>query len=124
MNNVNFNVMLKNLTYGLIWFVLSLLLALLLKNKVNLLMSDILFIEGILLLTITILSSVSGDPIGLGIQSYQLKHPNDVHERNYNILPCEKGNLNIVLKKSILFSTTTIPLLTGGILTVAMNYLI
>lgn len=122
MNTFKLKSITKTLSYGLMWLGISLFVALIIKNTLNFSMSDVLFLEGLGLLIITGLSSVSGDPIGLGLQSYQLKHPFDIEEKNYDINPNEKGNLNIVLKKSVLFSTTAAPLFIGGILTILTNY--
>lgn len=124
MKNKDFKVFLKDIIYGTLWFTLSFFVALGIKNAVSYSLADILFIEGILLALIGTLSGTSGDPIGLGIQSLELKHPDDVEEINYEITPEERGNMSATLKKDLLFSTTTAPLIIGGILAVLINFII
>lgn len=124
MKNKDLKVFLKDIVYGTLWFTLSFFVALGLKDAVNFSLADILFIEGLVLALIGTLSGISGDPIGLGIQSLELKHPDDVEEINYEITPEERGNMSTTIKKDLLFSTTTAPLVIGGMLAVLINFII
>lgn len=124
MNKNELKVFLKDFNFGALWFGILVILALIIKNVGNYSFADIIFFEGLILAVSGTLSSMSGDPLGLGIQSLGIKHPHDVTETNYEITAEEKGNLALVLKKDLLFGTTTAPLVIGGLMAILFNFML
>lgn len=70
MNKQLVSSLLKTLLFGFIWSVIGLILALVFIKTKDYILKDVLFVEGIVLISISILSSIGGNPTGLSMQSY------------------------------------------------------
>ena len=81
---------------------------------------DILFIEGIVLIAISILSSIGGNPTGLSMQG--INNPTLASYANLEITRSEREKNP--MKQTVSFAFSSISLILGGLLLILLNCLI
>ncbi|MGL5351750.1 MAG: hypothetical protein ACRDA5_00345 [Clostridium sp.] len=111
--------LIKTTLFGILWFILGFILALILVNSIKHNLKDILFIEGILLIAISVLSALGGNSNGLSINSIGSSYASVTASTNLEITRKER-KINPI-KQTLLFSLSSLSLIIGGVLLILFN---
>ncbi|MGL5086168.1 MAG: hypothetical protein ACRC68_10725 [Clostridium sp.] len=114
--------LIKIVVFGLFWSVIGFLLASLLVNRTSYNLKDILFIEGILLVAISVLSSLGDNSTGLSLNGMGMNNPSLKASVNLEITRKER-EINPI-KQTLLFGLSSLSLIIGGLLLILLNFVI
>ena len=113
----------KSLVWGLIWLIIASIVGFILtKFMTSRSFQDILFIEGLVLIFAGIFASNSGDPRGVSMQGLGQNNAQYINNANLEVARMEKEKVHI--KTDIKFALSTFSLVIGGILSVALTFII
>ncbi|WP_066894515.1 hypothetical protein [Clostridium nigeriense] len=113
----------KSLVWGLIWLIIASIVGFILtKFMTSRSFQDILFIEGLVLIFAGIFASISGDPRGVSMQGLGQNNAQYINNANLEVARMEKEKVHI--KTDIKFALSTFSLVIGGILSVALTFII
>ena len=88
MNKNLVSTLFKSILFGIVWASIAFVLAIILVKLKHYNLKDILFIEGIVLIAISILSSIGGNPTGLSMQG--INNPTLTSYANLEITKAER----------------------------------
>ena len=120
MNKNLVSILFKSILFGIVWASIAFVLALILVNIKKYNLKDILFIEGIVLIAISILSSIGGNPTGLSMQG--INNPTLTSYANLEITKAEREKNP--MKQTVSFALSSISLILGGLLLILLNCII
>ncbi len=113
----------KSLVWGLVWLIIASIVGFILtKFMTSRSFQDILFIEGLVLIFAGIFASISGDPRGVSMQGLGQNNAQYINNANLEVARMEKEKVHI--KTDIKFALSTFSLVIGGILSVALTFII
>ena len=114
--------LLKCIIWGLIWASVLFVIALAITKYLDYNFNDVLFIEGILLIILGVLSSVGGNPMGLSLQSLGQNNAQYVSNSNLEISKMEKSKNN--LKTTISTTLSMVSFIVGGGIVILISFII
>lgn len=120
MNKNLVSTLFKTLLFGIAWTIIGLIVAVIFVKIKQYNLKDVLFIEGIVLITISILSSIGGNPTGLSMQSFG--NPSLSAFSNLEITKREKERNP--MKQTLSLGFSTVSLIFGGLILIAINFII
>ncbi|SDP48904.1 hypothetical protein [Clostridium gasigenes] len=120
MNKNLVSTLFKSLLFGIVWASIAFVLAIILVKLKHYNLKDILFIEGILLIAISILSSIGGNPTGLSMQG--ISNPTLTSYTNLETTRSEREKNPI--KQTVSFALSSIALILGGLLLILLNFIV
>ena len=112
----------KYILLGFLWAIIGSLLAFGIKSFTSYTLKDSLFLEGLILVTMAVLSSVSGPSSGGAFRSVSHSNPEYVMSGNIQVTEKESGLINIRSNIKMIFNTIVVAL--GGIFCIIMNFMI
>lgn len=110
----------KTLISGIVWTVIGLIVAIIFVKTKQYILKDVLFIEGIVLITISILSSIGGNPSGLSMQNFG--NPSLSTFSNLEVTKRERERNP--MKQTLSLGFSTVSLIFGGLILIALNFII
>lgn len=113
----------KCVIFGVIWAIILFGVALVITNFKGYELKNILFIEGIIFVMIGILSSIGGNPMGLSMQGLGQSNAQYIANGNLEVAKMEKDKTKSV-KTTVSIGLSTVSLVIGGILVIALNFII
>lgn len=124
MSKNQMKLLLKVFIGGSIWCVIAIIIGIEIRNKFDYNLNDVIFVEGILLIIIGLLSSIGGNPSGLSFQ--ELGNLNAQYASNFNleITRKEREKVKNTLKTTISIGCSTMTLVIGGIFSIITNVFI
>lgn len=121
MDNSIFKRLLKCGLFGLLWFIILVILALLIVNFKKYNFNHVLFIEGMILVVIGVLSSLGGNPMGLSLQS--LGQMNSQYVANANLEVSKREKRKTSLKTTLSISLSMAAFVIGGLISLLASFI-
>lgn len=116
------NKILKVGCFGVIWSAVALLIATVLQKNIAFNFKDIMFVEGMLMVVIATLASISGNSLGISLQGLGNNNAQYMANANLEITKREKELTKSIVKSNVKFGVSSICLLIGGIITLLLNF--
>lgn len=113
----------KCVIFGIIWGIVLFGVALIITNFKDYELRDVLFVEGIIFVVGGVLSSIGGNPIGLSMQGLGQNNAQYIANANLEVSKMEKDKTNNI-KTTISAGLSTVSLIIGGLLVIAINFII
>lgn len=107
--------------FGLLWFIILVILALLIVNFKKYNFNDVLFVEGMILVVIGVLSSLGGNPMGLSLQS--LGQMNSQYVANANLEVSKREKSRASLKTTLSISLSMAAFVIGGLISILASFI-
>ncbi|MGL4450557.1 MAG: hypothetical protein ACRCTZ_05125 [Sarcina sp.] len=117
-----FKAMAKCTLLGFLWAVIGSLLAFGIESFTSYTLKDILFVEGLVLLGMAILSSVTGPSMGVEVSG--LSQDNAQYMMTANLETIKKEREISYVKNDIKMCFSTLAFALGGIFCIIMNFMI
>lgn len=124
MNKNQMKLLLKVFIGGCIWCVIAIGIGIEIRIKFGYNLNDVIFVEGILLIIIGLLSSMGGNPSGLYFQGLGNLNAQYVSNLNIEITKKEREKAKNMLKTTISIGCSTMTLVIGGIFSIIINIFI
>ena len=112
----------KTLLFGIAWAVIAFIIAIILVKSKQYNLKDVLFIEGIILIAISILSAIGGNSTGLSLQGFGTNNASLTSYANLEITKREREKNP--MKQTLSFGLNSFSLICGGVLLIILNYII
>lgn len=112
----------KTLLFGIAWAVIAFIIAIILVKSKKYNLKDVLFIEGIILIAISILSAIGGNSTGLSLQGFGTNNASLTSYANLEITKREREKNP--MKQTLSFGLSSFSLICGGVLLIILNYII
>ena len=109
--------------FGIIWVIVLFGVALIITNFKDYELRDVLFVEGIIFVVGGVLSSIGGNPMGLSMQGLGQNNAQYIANANLEVSKMEKDKTNNI-KTTISAGLSTVSLIIGGLLVIAINFII
>ena len=109
--------------FGIIWGIVLFGVALIITNFKDYELRDVLFVEGIIFVVGGVLSSIGGNPMGLSMQGLGQNNAQYIANANLEVSKMEKDKTNNI-KTTISAGLSTVSLIIGGLLVIAINFII
>lgn len=123
MNKILLKSLGKCILWGIIWTIILFIIGNILVNLKGFLLKDVVFIEGIIFIMLGVFACISGNPMGLSLQS--LGQNNTQYNTNANLEVSKIENTNKSnFKNTISISINTVSLILAGIACIIINYII
>lgn len=113
----------KCVIFGIIWGIVLFGVALIITNFKDYELRDVLFVEGIIFVGGGVLSSIGGNPMGLSMQGLGQNNAQYIANANLEVSKMEKDKTNNI-KTTISAGLSTVSLIIGGLLVIAINFII
>ena len=113
----------KCVSFGIIWGIVLFGVALIITNFKDYELRDVLFVEGIIFVIGGVLSSIGGNPMGLSMQGLGQNNAQYIANANLEVSKMEKDKTNNI-KTTISAGLSTVSLIIGGLLVIAINFII
>lgn len=113
----------KCVIFGIIWGIVLFGVALIITNFKDYELRDVLFVEGIIFVVGGVLSSIGGNPMGLSMQGLGENNAQYIANANLEVSKMEKDKTNNI-KTTISAGLSTVSLIIGGLLVIAINFII
>ena len=113
----------KCVIFGIIWGIVLFGVALIITNFKDYELRDVLFVEGIIFVVGGVLSSIGGNPMGLSMQGLGQNNAQYITNANLEVSKMEKDKTNNI-KTTISAGLSTVSLIIGGLLVIAINFII
>ena len=113
----------KCVIFGIIWGIVLFGVALIITNFKDYELRDVLFVEGIIFVVGGVLSSIGGNPMGLSMQGLVQNNAQYIANANLEVSKMEKDKTNNI-KTTISAGLSTVSLIIGGLLVIAINFII
>ena len=113
----------KCVIFGIIWGIVLFWVALIITNFKDYELRDVLFVEGIIFVVGGVLSSIGGNPMGLSMQGLGQNNAQYIANANLEVSKMEKDKTNNI-KTTISAGLSTVSLIIGGLLVIAINFII
>lgn len=113
----------KCVIFGIIWGIVLFGVALIITNFKYYELRDVLFVEGIIFVVGGVLSSIGGNPMGLSMQGLGQNNAQYIANANLEVSKMEKDKTNNI-KTTISAGLSTVSLIIGGLLVIAINFII
>ena len=113
----------KCVIFGIIWGIVLFGVALIITNFKDYELRDVLFVEGIIFVVGGVLSSIGGNPMGLSMQGLGQNNAQYIANANLEVSKKEKDKTNNI-KTTISAVLSTVSLIIGGLLVIAINFII
>ena len=113
----------KCVIFGIIWGIVLFGIALIITNFKDYELRDVLFVEGIIFVVGGVLSSIGGNPMGLSMQGLGQNNAQYIANANLEVSKMEKDKTNNI-KTTISAGLSTVSLIIGGLLVIAINFII
>ena len=113
----------KCVIFGIIWGIVLFGVALIITNFKDYELRDVLFVEGIIFVVGGVLSSIGGNPMGLSMQGLGQSNAQYIANANLEVSKMEKDKTNNI-KTTISAGLSTVSLIIGGLLVIAINFII
>lgn len=113
----------KCVIFGIIWGIVLFGFALIITNFKDYELRDVLFVEGIIFVIGGVLSSIGGNPMGLSMQGLGQNNAQYIANANLEVSKMEKDKTNNI-KTTISAGLSTVSLIIGGLLVIAINFII
>ena len=113
----------KCVIFGIIWGIVLFGVALIITNFKDYELRDVLFVEGIIFVVGGVLSSIGGNPMGLSMQGLGQNNAQYIANANLEVSKMEKDKTNNI-KTTISAGLSTVSLIIGGRLVIAINFII
>ena len=113
----------KCVIFGIIWGIVLFGVALIITNFKDYELRDVLFVEGIIFVVGGVLSSIGGNPMGLSMQGLGQNNSQYIANANLEVSKMEKDKTNNI-KTTISAGLSTVSLIIGGLLVIAINFII
>ena len=113
----------KCVIFGIIWGIVLFGVALIITNFKDCELRDVLFVEGIIFVVGGVLSSIGGNPMGLSMQGLGQNNAQYIANANLEVSKMEKDKTNNI-KTTISAGLSTVSLIIGGLLVIAINFII
>ena len=113
----------KCVIFGIIWGIVLFGVALIITNFKDYELRDVLFVEGIIFVVGGVLSSIGGNPMGLSMQGLGQNNAQYIANANLEVSKMEKDKTNNI-KTTISAGLSTVSLIIGGLLVIAINFII
>ena len=113
----------KCVIFGIIWGRVLFGVALIITNFKDYELRDVLFVEGIIFVVGGVLSSIGGNPMGLSMQGLGQNNAQYIANANLEVSKMEKDKTNNI-KTTISAGLSTVSLIIGGLLVIAINFII
>ena len=123
MKDNRISLVIKSFLWGIAWFGVAVLIGFIItkvtayKNFEN-----ILFIEGIILVFVGILASISGDPMGLSMQGLGQNSAQYSASANLEVTKMEREKSN--RKLDVALAVSTFSLILGGVFSAGLTFII
>lgn len=112
----------KTLIFAVLWGLLGLIVGIILVKSKGYNLKDVLFIEGIILIAIGVLSSLGGNSTGLSMKGMGMNNASLISYANLEITKKEREKNP--MKQTILFGLSSLSLICGGLLLILINFII
>ncbi|WP_195988365.1 hypothetical protein [Clostridium sp. D53t1_180928_C8] len=109
--------------FGIVWAILLFGVALIITNFKDYTLKDVLFIEGIVLIMVGVLSSLGGNPMGLSMQGFGQNNAQYIANANLEVTKLEKDKTSNI-KTTVSIGLSTVSLVIGGVLAIILNFII
>ena len=113
----------KCVIFGISWGIVLFGVALIITNFKDYELRDVLFVEGIIFVVGGVLSSIGGNPMGLSMQGLGQNNAQYIANANLEVSKMEKDKTNNI-KTTISAGLSTVSLIIGGLLVIAINFII
>ena len=113
----------KCVIFGIIWGIVLFGVALIITNFKDYELRDVLFVEGIIFVIGGVLSYIGGNPMGLSMQGRGQNNAQYIANANLEVSKMEKDKTNNI-KTTISAGLSTVSLIIGGLLVIAINFII
>ncbi len=113
----------KCVIFGIIWGIVLFGVALIITNFKDYELRDVFFVEGIIFVVGGVLSSIGGNPMGLSMQGLGQNNAQYIANANLEVSKMEKDKTNNI-KTTISAGLSTVSLIIGGLLVIAINFII
>ena len=113
----------KCVIFGIIWGIVLFGVALIITNFKDYELRDVLFVEGIIFVIGGVLSSIGGNPMGLSMQGLGQNNAQYIANANLEVSKMEQDKTNNI-KTTISAGLSTVSLIIGGLLVIAINFII
>lgn len=113
----------KCVIFGIIWGIVLFGVALIITNFKDYELRDVLFVEGIIFVIGGVLSYIGGNPMGLSMQGLGQNNAQYIANANLEVSKMEKDKTNNI-KTTISAGLSTVSLIIGGLLVIAINFII
>ena len=113
----------KCVIFGIIWGIVLFGVALIITNFKDYELRDVLFVEGIIFVVGGVLSSIGGNPMGFSMQGLGQNNAQYIANANLEVSKMEKDKTNNI-KTTISAGLSTVSLIIGGLLVIAINFII
>ena len=113
----------KCVIFGIIWGIVLFGVALIITNFKDYELRDVLFVEGIIFVVGGVLSSIGGNPMVLSMQGLGQNNAQYIANANLEVSKMEKDKTNNI-KTTISAGLSTVSLIIGGLLVIAINFII
>jgi hypothetical protein len=124
MNNIQLKSLAKCIVFGVLWSIILIIIGVIIANFTSYNLKDVLFIEGIIVVILGALSSISGNPMGLSLQALGQNNAQYVAKANLEVTDMEKQKHHENFKTNIRSSINTVSLVIGGVICIITNYII
>ena len=123
MNKTLLKALEKCILWGVIWAIILFIIANILVNLKGFLLKDVLFIEGIIFIMLGLFACIGGNPMGLSMQGLGQNNAQYIANANLEVSKMEKDKTNNI-KTTISAGLSTVSLIIGGLLVIAINFII
>lgn len=112
----------KCILFGVMWFVVLGIIAMIVSSIKGYIVKDILFIEGIVFLMIGLFASIGGNPVGLSLQT--IGQDITLINANLEAKRIESEKTASISKNTVSNSVGNASFIIAGILSIAVNFII
>lgn len=109
---------------GIIIAIIFVGIGFLIKPKTSFELRDVLFVEGIALIAVSVLASIGGNPMGISMQGLGSSGAQYAATANLEISKREKESTKDLVKNTLSIGLSTISLALGGIICIVINFII
>lgn len=124
MNKCNVKLFTKLTLLGVFWSIILCIIAFIIVKFTDYNFKNVLFIEGIAVISFTILSFIGINPMGTNLQALSQSNAQYVSNANLEVTKMEKEKNENGIKPIINVGFNIISLIIGGIICIIINYMI
>lgn len=124
MDKSNLKHLFKYILWGIIWSIAFVIIALIIVDKTQYILKDVLFIEGIIVILLGALSLFGGNSMGLSLQALGQTNAQYVANANLEVTKKEKELNSRQIKDNFRSSVNTVSLIVGGTICIIINFII
>lgn len=111
----------KCVFFGVIWSILIVIISVIITEFKEYIFNDVIFVQGMILIVVGLLSSMGGNPMGLSIEGIGSQSAQYITNANLEVTKYEKERLNI--KTTITIGLSGASLVVGGLLSIIISFI-